>query len=242
MSLHEERNYRKRINAGDMGSFHVEVKETDLWVSADTNLEKDTRDLVFNLRQQLEEYIRSHPEFATSLLPFQEDIYAPPIVQEMIDITKKIGVGPMACVAGAIAEYVADGLLKFTDQVIVENGGDIFLKTNRPITVSIFAGSSRLSERFGLLVPVRQMPLGVCSSSATVGHSLSMGIADVVCLVSPSATIADGAATAIGNQIKTKTDLEMVSGVANKIEGIMGGVVIVDDKMATWGDIELVDL
>ncbi len=242
MSLNYERTYRKRINARGMVSFHIEVKETDLWVSADVNLEKETRDLVFELRQQLEEYISSHPKFMTSLLPYREDLYAPQVVREMIDVTRKIGVGPMASVAGAIAQHVAIGLLKFTEQVIVENGGDIFLQANRPVTVSIFAGSSPLSERFGLLIPVRQMPLGVCSSSATVGHSMSMGIADVVCLVSSSATLADGAATAVGNQIKRKTDLEIVSGVVNKIEGIIGGVVIVDDKMATWGDIELVEL
>jgi len=242
MSLPERRNYRKRINTGDMVSFHVEVKETDLWVSADINLEKETRDLVFDLRQQLEKHIRSHPEFVTSLNFYQEDPYAPPLVREMIKVTKEVGVGPMACVAGAIAQHVAVGLLKFADQVIVENGGDIFLQANRPITVSILAGNSLLSGRFGLLIPAKQMPLGVCSSSATVGHSLSMGIADVVCIVSSSAALADAAATAIGNQIKRKTDLEMVSGVANKIEGIVGGVVIVDDKMATWGNIELVDL
>jgi len=242
MSLPERRNYRKRINTGDMVSFHVEVKETDLWVSADINLEKETRDLVFDLRQQLEKHIRSHPEFVTSLDFYQEDPYAPPLVREMIRVTKEVGVGPMACVAGAIAQHVAVGLLKFADQVIVENGGDIFLQANRPITVSILAGNSLLSGRFGLLIPAKQMPLGVCSSSATVGHSLSMGIADVVCIVSSSAALADAAATAIGNQIKRKTDLEMVSGVANKIEGIVGGVVIVDDKMATWGNIELVDL
>jgi len=242
MPLFEERNYRKRINAGDMVSCHVEVKETDLWVSADVNLEKETRDLVFNLRQQLEEYIKFHPEFATSLLPFQDDIYAPPIVQKMVDITKKIGVGPMACVAGVIAQDIGVSLLEFSEQVIVENGGDIFLQANRPITVSILAGNSRLSERFGLLIPVKNMPLGVCSSSATVGHSLSMGIADVVCLVSHSAGLADGAATAIGNRIKSEKDLETVSVIVNKFEGIIGGVVIIDDKMATWGDIELVGL
>ncbi|MBW1868220.1 MAG: UPF0280 family protein, partial [Deltaproteobacteria bacterium] len=102
--------------------------------------------------------------------------------------------GPMAAVAGAIAQYVGMGLLDLTDQVIVENGGDIFLKADRSLTVSVFAGASPLSGRFGLLIPVSRMPLGVCSSSATVGHSLSRGIADVVCILSPSSALADGAA------------------------------------------------
>jgi ApbE superfamily uncharacterized protein (UPF0280 family) len=160
----------------------------------------------------------------------------------MIDVTRGLGVGPMASVAGAIAQYVGRGLMRITDQVIVENGGDIFLKAGRPVTVSIFAGDSLLSEKFGLLIPERQMPLGICSSSARVGHSLSMGIADVVCLLSPSAALADGAATALGNRIMAKKDIEKVAVRANEIEGIVGGVVIVEDSMATWGDVELVEL
>jgi ApbE superfamily uncharacterized protein (UPF0280 family) len=242
MSRHEERTYRKKVNTSDITSFQVAVKETDLWVSADRNLEKETTDLVFEYRMQLETYISIHPEFATSLLPYGQDPYAPSMIREMIDVTRGIGVGPMASVAGAIAQYVGRGLMRITEQVIVENGGDIFLKADRPVTVAIFAGDSLLSEKFGLLVPERQMPLGICSSSARVGHSLSMGIADVVCLLSPSAVLADGAATAFGNRITAKKDIEKVAVWANEIEGIMGGVVIVEDSMATWGDVELIEL
>lgn len=242
MAKYGERTYRKRLSAGDLVSFNVVVKETDLWVSADVNLEKQTRDLVFECRHQLETYIDSHPEFVTSLLPFEEDAYAPPMVKDMIAITARLGVGPMASVAGAIAQYVASGLLKFSDQVIVENGGDIFLKANRPVTVSILAGTSPLSERFGVLIPERHMPLGVCSSSAMVGHSLSLGMADVVCILSSSATLADGAATALGNRIKRKSDIDKIATWGGEIEEILGGVAIVEDHMAAWGDVELVDL
>lgn len=242
MSLSQERVYRKTVSAGDLVSFNVVVKETDLWVSADKNLEKETRDLVFDCRYQLETYILSHPEFATSLLPCEEDAYAPPVVREMIDVTRELGVGPMASVAGAIAQHVGYGLLRLTNQVIVENGGDIFLKANRQVTVSILAGSSPLSERFGLLIPEKRMPLGVCSSSGTVGHSLSLGVTDVVCLLSPSTAQADGAATAIGNMVRRKKDLEKVADRATEIPGIVGGVIIVGDRMVTWGEIELVEL
>jgi ApbE superfamily uncharacterized protein (UPF0280 family) len=235
-------SYRKRVRARGLVPFHVVIKETDLWVSADVNLERETRDLAFDCRAQVETYMSARPEFATSLVPLQDDPYAPPVVREMIEVTRKLGVGPMASIAGAIAQYVGGGLLKFTNQVVVENGGDIFLKANRPVTISILAGASPLSERVGLLIPVRQMPLGVCSSSATVGHSLSMGIADVVCLVSSSAILADGAATALGNKIKKKADLEKASGWGHQLVGIVGGVIIVDDKMSAWGDIELVEI
>jgi len=242
MPQYRERTYRKRVSSKDLTCFSVAVKETDLWLCADKNLEKETRDLIFDCRHQLESYIRSHPEFPHSLVPLEGDPYAPPIVKEMIRATGKIDVGPMASVAGAIAQYVATGLLNLTDQVIVENGGDIFLKADRPLTVSVFAGASPLSGRFGLLIPVSQMPLGVCSSSATVGHSLSWGIADVVCTLSSSGAMADGAATALGNRVKKKRDLEEVARWANQIEGVLGGMVIVGDTMATWGDIELVEV
>ena len=236
------RTYRNRVKRRDLLSFRVAVKETDIWISADTVLKKESRDMILDCRQQLEAYIRRHPAFETTLGPFQNDPVSPPLVREMIHATRALGVGPMAAVAGAIAQYVGTGLLESTQQVVVENGGDIFLKTRRPATVSILAGSSKLSERFGLLIPVRQMPVGVCSSSGTVGHSLSMGIADVVCIVSPSAALADGAATAIGNKIKRKADLKEVANAASRVHGILGGVIIVKGAMASWGDIELTEL
>jgi ApbE superfamily uncharacterized protein (UPF0280 family) len=242
MKEYKERTYRKSVHAVDLVSFHVAVKETDLWISAGRPLEKAASDLVFNYRHQLENYIESHPSFLTSVQPYPEDIYAPPIVRRMIEATEAVGVGPMASVAGAVAQFVGRGLLELTDQVIVENGGDIFLKVNRQVTVSIFAGESPFSERIGIVIPVRQMPIGVCSSSGKVGHSFSMGVADVVCLLSPSALIADGAATALGNRIKGKKDLEKIAIWANDIKDILGGLAIVEDRMATWGDIELLRL
>ena len=242
MIEYRERIYRKRVNAKDLVSFHVAVKETDLWVSSERKLEDETRDLILDHRHQLERYIQANPDFLTTLQPYPEDPYAPLLVREMIEVTRVVGVGPMASVAGAIAQYVAKGLQQWTDQVIVENGGDIFLKANRPVTVSIFAGESPLSGKFGVMIPKEKMPLGICSSSATVGHSLSIGMADLVCLLSSSAVLADGAATALGNRIKSKTALDKVATWADEMKGIRGGLVILGDKMATWGEIELVGL
>jgi len=239
MPQYSERTYREKVTAKDLLFFRVVVKETDLSVHADVKLENQARDLVFDSRHQLETYMRFHPGFATSLLPRAEDPYAPPIVKEMIRATRKVDVGPMAAVAGAIAQYVGEGLLGFTDQVIVENGGDIFLKADRPLSVSVFAGASPLSGKIGLQIPLRQMPIGICTSSATVGHSLSMGITDALCLLSSSAALADGAATALGNRVKKKADLDKVASWAGQIDGIVGGIAIVGDRMVAWGDIEL---
>lgn len=237
-----ERVYRKRVKAGLSASFQVAVKETDLWVSADERLEKETRDLIFRYRHQIEDYISRHPDFMTSLHPYREDPYASEIVREMIKATTDIGVGPMAAVAGAVAQFVGRGLLERSEQVIVENGGDIFVKANRPVTVSVFAGTSPLSEKIGLVITKDRMPLGVCSSSGTLGHSMSLGKADVVCLVSSSTLRADAAATALCNRIRSRKDLEHVAGWADEIKGIEGGLAVMGDAMATWGKVELVAL
>jgi len=243
MPEYRERKYRKSIKAGGLVSFNAAAKETDLWISADSDLTGEAVDLILQCRHQIETYIRFHPDFLTALTPYPEDHFTPPVIKEMIQASRVAGVGPMASVAGAVAGYVGRGLLSgYTEQVIVENGGDIYLKADRAVTVSLFAGKSVLSGKLGIKVPVEKMPLGICSSSGTVGHSLSMGRADMVCLVSCSALIADAAATAVCNRIFTGDDLERAAVWAGDIEGISGGVVILDDQMAAWGDIELVSL
>lgn len=236
------RDYRNRVKIRDLVSFNVTIKETDLWISADRDLKKEAEDLVFDARYKLENYIKEHPEFLSSLDPVPEDPFAPEIIKEMIINTGMAGVGPMASVAGAVAQHVADGLLEHAEQVIVENGGDIFLKVSRDVTVSVFAGKSSLSNRLGIVIPENMMPLGICSSSGSVGHSLSMGISDVTCILAESAALADGAATALGNKIQSKKDLHKIPEMAEAIDGILGGLVIVGDEMAAWGEVELVSL
>lgn len=239
MQKYEIRSYRNKINAKGLASFNVTMKETDLWVSAERDLSVETRDIVMSYRYQLENYIQSHPLFLVTLNPYPPDPYAPLIVQEMINATRDIGVGPMAAVAGAIAQLAAVDLLQSSDQVIVENGGDIFMKMKRDAIVSIFAGESPLSEKVGIKIPARIMPVGICSSSGKVGHSLSLGHSDVITVISASAIRADGAATALGNRLKTKKDLEKVPEWADAMGGILGGVAILGDAMVPWGDIEL---
>jgi ApbE superfamily uncharacterized protein (UPF0280 family) len=223
-------------------SFRLAVKETDLLVSAKRDLENETKGIVHQYRDQIETYIKSHHDFLNSLYPYPEDPFAPPMIKEMIRDTREVGVGPMAAVAGAIAQFVGTDLLRWTDEVIVENGGDIYLNVVRDVTVSVFAGKSSLSEKIGLRIAMGQMPLGVCSSSGTVGHSLSGGGADVACILSRSAVLADGAATALGNRIKNKGDLEGAASWANDVKGISGGLIIMGDAMTVWGDVELVRL
>ena len=218
------------------------VKETDLYILAQGVLEPEAREAIIQLRQQLEAYINANPQFQTSLVPLPADPRAPLIVKEMLSAAQQAGVGPMAGVAGAMAAFVGAALLAFTPEVVVENGGDIFLKTGFERTIGIFAGKSPLSMQVGIRVPVEKQPLGVCTSSATVGPSLSLGRADAVCVISPSATLADAAATALGNMVQGKGDIERVLEAGQKIPGVEGVVIIVDDGLGAWGGYELVKL
>jgi hypothetical protein len=148
----------------------------------------------------------------------------------------------MAAVAGAIAEAVGKDLLAFSPEVIVENGGDIFLKISRKRLVGICAGQSSLTNKIALEIMPGETPLGICTSSGTMGHSLSLGSADAVIVLSPSTSLADAAATALGNVVKTADDIPQAIEKAQSIEGLRGVVIIVDDKMGVWGKVRIVSL
>jgi hypothetical protein len=188
----------------------------------------------------LESYIKTNPQFRTSLVPLTEDDLAPLIVREMIIKSKICGVGPMASVAGAMAEFVGNDLLDSTENLIIENGGDIFLKVKHQVTAGIFAGESALSYKLNILVKPEDTPLGICTSSATVGPSLSFGVADAVCVISKSATLADAAASAIGNRVKNKKDIKPSLDYGMEISGILGIVIIIGNDMGAIGDVEFI--
>ncbi|MGZ3604978.1 MAG: UPF0280 family protein, partial [Thermodesulfobacteriota bacterium] len=81
-----------------------------------------------------------------------------------------------------------------------------------------------------------------CTSSGTVGPSLSFGKADAVCILSKSAALADAAATAVGNVVKEKKDIELGLEMGKEIAGILGTLIIVEEKMGVWGTIKLAQL
>ncbi len=239
---YEKRTYRNLTGIENLVPFNVIVLETDLQVYASRPLQKVTRDLVLKHRGFIEKYIALYPEFLKTLIPWHADDFAPPIVGKMIDAGRKAGVGPMAAVAGAVAESVGTVLLSYSDEIVVENGGDIFFKTNRLLTVGVYAAGSPLSLKMGLRIDSRDKPVGVCTSSGTAGHSLSLGKADAVCVVSGSCPLADAAATAIGNRVKGKKDIRDAIDFGKMIDGVTGIVVIIGEDAGFWGDVEAVSL
>ncbi|MGZ3647416.1 MAG: UPF0280 family protein [Syntrophales bacterium] len=237
---YEERTYRNRVSQNSLTSFHLCVRETDLLIHCDTDLSQKALESVYIYRRFIESYINRYPYFLTSLAPIQDDDVAPPIVRAMLQASLAANVGPMAAVAGAISEYVARELLKMSQNVIVENGGDIYLKCEKEVRVGVFAGNSPLTYKISLLVKPEQMPIGVCSSSGTVGHSLSFGKADAVCVLSKSSTMADAAATAIGNLVKEKRDIRIALEKGMKIQGVLGCLIVIGEHFGVIGDIELI--
>ena len=237
--MYEPRTYRHWVKDKDLIPFNIVVKETDLYIRASTNLKRKALKLVSKYRDTLERYIERHPTFLTSLEPVPVDDNAPRIISEMAEAAEKVGVGPMASVAGAIAEFVGKELLAFSPEVIVENGGDIYLKSLRERTIGIYAGKSPLSGKLGLEIKGQDTPLGICTSSGTVGHSLSYGKADAVIVLSKSATLADAAATAIGNLIIQPNDIPSGIEFAQGIEGLKGVLIIKGDKMGLWGKVKI---
>jgi hypothetical protein len=198
------------------------------------------REAILRYRGHIERYIADRPDFARTLSPWGPDPWAPAIIQEMIAAGRKAGVGPMAAVAGAIAEQVGRHLLTGSDAVVVENGGDLFIRKASPVTVAIFAGESPLSLKVGVRLAPGNAPVAVCTSSGTVGHSLSRGRSDAVCVVSSSASLADAVATAAGNLIQSPKDIQSAIGFAREIEGVSGAVVIAGDRLGAWGEVEVV--
>ncbi len=247
MSLHRpvppaQRTYRQISGVGNLQSFQVLVKETDLHVQASVDLTRQCRETLIRQRGYLETFARQHPAFLTTLTPWTAETPAPVVVNEMIEASRQTGVGPMAAVAGALAENVGRDLLAYSDEMVVENGGDIFLALRRPVTVGIEAGRSPLSGRIGLRFAARDRPFSICTSSGTVGHSLSYGQADAVCVVAGSGALADAAATALGNRIARPGDLEDAVAFGRTVDGLIAVLAICRDQMGAWGEVEIVPL
>lgn len=237
---YEPRTYRTRVDATGLVSFEVVHAETDLHVSATRDLSAETDALVRELREELEAYITANPRFVESHVPVEVSPGAPAIVKAMASAAEAAGVGPMAAVAGVFAEAVARGLEPASAEVIVENGGDIYLLGRRDRTVLLGAGDSPLSEQVAIVVTGSMMPVAVCTSSGKVGPSVSYGSAHAVTVLAGSGALADAAASSIGNLVHGPDDIEAGLARAREIPGVVGTVVIADDRIGAVGQVRLV--
>ncbi len=238
-----ERYYRNSIDQTRLIPFTVKVKESDLFIYADKNLFSEAEKFIKEVRLIIKEYILNYPDFLHTLKPYKiENKNCNEVIKSMIKNSKKANVGPMASVAGVVAEYVGKKLLKYSKEVIVENGGDIFFKVDEPVSIGVYAGKSPLSMKFAIFIEDVTNPFSVCTSSGSFGHSLSFGKADAVCIVSKNSALADAVATSTANLIKSESDIEKATQYAKSIKGVEGAVIIMNGKASFWGNIEIKEL
>ena len=242
MAKYEERFYRLGCRPEGLVGFPVLVRETDLFILAERDLAKQAEQAVMDLRRSLEAYLAERPEFLDSLEPLESDPLAPELARAMLKAGQRAGTGPMAAVAGAISQAVGEALLPYSPAVLVENGGDLYLNAGRELTIGIHAGNSPFSGRLGLKISPEAMPLGLATSSGTVGHSLSLGRADAAVVAAENAALADACATALGNRVRHKKDLAPSLEWAATVQGVSGALLILGKELAAWGDITLAEL
>jgi ApbE superfamily uncharacterized protein (UPF0280 family) len=212
----------------------VSCKESHLRIATD-RFEAAAAE-VTRQRAFLEAYIDRHPEFRTSLVPVGLLAGAPEIVQRMHRAASQAGVGPMAAVAGAIAQMAAEAALAAgAREAIVENGGDTYLFSPETVTVALYAGTAALGGRLAFRVTADLMPLSICSSSGRMGHSVSLGDCDLATVVSPDACLADAVATRAGNAVRLEEDLEAAVRQVAAIPGVSGVLLAKGKRIALAG-------
>lgn len=233
-----ERRYRGVVEPTGLTCFHLVKGESDLFICAEGDFKKTAKESLAACRAELEDYLATHLSFGTSFKPVPAASGAPDIVKEMAEAAEIFNVGPMASVAGAVAQHIGRELLSRSPEVIVENGGDLFLAGGGSRKVRVFAGGD--SPSVDVMVEDRPEGVGLCTSSATVGPSASLGVADAVTVLAPTATLADAAATSIGNMIRSPDDIDAVMETASERDSIWGVLVIAGGSLGAWGRLEIV--
>lgn len=187
-------------------------------------------------RRTLEDYIRRHPVFGASFEPVELLPDAPEVAQRMARAAKSVGVGPMAAVAGAMAELaVQAGLRAGAPEAIVDNGGDVFVRAIWPVVIALHTGTPKLADRLAFSLRPEDTPISICSSSGRMGHSTSLGRCDLATVVARDGALADAAATQAANLVRTTDDVDAALERIMAIDGIDGLVIVKDDRIGLAG-------
>ncbi len=236
--MYQERFYRNQV----LSKFKAEIsyKESDLLICSSQKIDSDlAKNTLIKYYTQIEDYLKKNPKFKTSLSPLEADPKAPQIIKEMIKISQESGIGPFASVAGAVAFYVGGELIKENQELVIENGGDIFAKINQDKIIGVYLGERFKIPILNLKIKKRNKPFGVASSSSVIGESLNFGKADLVMVVAVNSIIADSYATALSNEIKTKKDIDRVLSKIKKIPSVQAILIAFNNELFFWGDLEL---
>lgn len=242
--MYERRDYREAMGSGRFFSVSLSVEESDVWIGIHPQVEADAlirRSASILRRLRLE--IQNYPDkrFLTSFTPIEHNAQASPFLQGMLSSAARTNTGPMASVAGAIAQALGRELKQHfhLEEIIVENGGDLYIDVTKPLKVKLFAPTSPLSGKVGVVVDPKLGPVGICTSSAKVGHSFSFGRADAVMVATREADLADALATAYCNQVQTEADVKRLCEELAGREEVLSALVLLNETLAIGGRLEV---
>ncbi len=229
--------YRSRINYKGKYSFNIAYRNTELFVAGDKDIKKEVEKILEDIYGQFDIVAKRDPSFMTSLTPVKIKSFYPPVIKKMCMLSSEFKVGPMASVAGTVNDLIATELSVKCEELFIENGGDLYIKSKKDISVGIYARNKIFKDRIILKIRAGATPCGLCSSSGTFGHSFSMGKCDLAAVLSRSPITADAAATAVANSVRTEDDIEKSLEEFKSHESIKGLFIIKNDKIGIWGDL-----
>jgi hypothetical protein len=244
--MNTKRTYRLKHNKDYFVSFTIAYKDTDLWIGVKENKNLNEiknfayKKIIF-YRKILETYIQKKPIFASTHKPIPIKSDMPLMAKQMTIAALYANTGPMAAVAGAFSEFIAKDIIKKfnIDEIMIENGGDIFLQSKKDITVSIFAGNSVLSDKIGIKIPADETPIGICTSAGSFGDSFSYGKADAAVVAAKSTLIADALATHFANNIISENDIDKNIKKIKNFNKILSLCLIKNNKIGIAGIFDL---
>lgn len=231
--------YRNNIKTEGKYCFRLDYKYSGLHIVCDRDIESELEEPVRSFYSDISKASARQPGFEKSLSPLDVGSDPPLIVKEMCDAGKVFNVGPMASVAGALCDHLARRFEDRCSFLMIENGGDVYIKTDESIEVGIYTENTYFKDRLVIRIDASQTPCGICSSSGNIGHSLSLGKSDLVTVMSRRTTIADAAATAIANIINKEEDIDKAIEYFKNSRQIDGLIMIKDKRIGLWGQIRL---
>ena len=231
--------YRDKISAAGRYSFRLDYKYSGLYIICDRDISSELEKPVLSFYRDIETVIAGETDFEKSLAPLKAGKDLPRTLKEMCGAGEVFEVGPMASVAGALCDYLAKNLAGICSFLMIENGGDVYIKSSGQVEVGIFTKNVYFKDKLTLLIEAGQTPCGICSSSGSFGHSLSLGKSDLVTVMSGTATIADAAATSIANTINNEEDIDKAIARFSQYSEIDGLIIIKNKRIGLWGKLQL---
>lgn len=221
----------------------LEIQETALTIVSERRFVASAVEAAKSARLDIERQIRKDRFFLTTLEPYEQKLCASEVTRRMCEATGLAGVGPMASVAGAIAQVTLEAMVaQGCRQAWVDNGGDIALTLESPATVEVFARPGS-EKAFAFELERTDGIMGICSSSGRLGHSISFGDSDIALAIADDAITADAFATALGNRVTDKASLTSCFEVLRDSSRVKGGLAMIDDAVALYGTVpELVEV